>query len=112
MSERDGYQHGVPCWVDTGQPDPDAALAFYTELFGWEAEDAMPPDSDGNYFMCRLRGREVAAVGSQPPESGPPVPVWKTYVWVDSADDTSAKVTDSGGSVVTEPFDVLNEGRM
>jgi uncharacterized protein len=112
MSERDGYQHGVPCWVDTGQPEPEAAVGFYTELFGWEAEDAMPPDSEGRYFVCRLRGRDVAAVGSQPSESAPPVPVWNTYVWVDSADDAAAKVTGAGGSVVMEPFDILDAGRM
>jgi predicted enzyme related to lactoylglutathione lyase len=112
MSERDGYQHGVPCWVDTGQPDAQAAVGFYTELFGWEVENAMPADSEGTYFMCRLRGRDVAAVGSQPPEAGPPVPAWNTYVWVESADDTRAKVTDAGGSVVMEPFDVLDAGRM
>jgi hypothetical protein len=28
------YPHGVPCWVDTEQPDVDAALAFYGGLFG------------------------------------------------------------------------------
>ena len=43
MSERDGYQPGVPCWVDTWQPDAEAAVAFYTQLFGGEAEDTMPP---------------------------------------------------------------------
>jgi uncharacterized protein len=45
MRERDGYMPGVPCWVDTSQPDPEAAVAFYGGLFGWEFEDAMPPDS-------------------------------------------------------------------
>ena len=25
MPERDGYIPGVPCWVDTSHPDPDAA---------------------------------------------------------------------------------------
>ena len=29
MSERDAYQAGVPCWVDTLQADPRAAMAFY-----------------------------------------------------------------------------------
>src|SRR5579862_4972348 len=33
--KRDGYIHGVPCWVDTNQPDPEAAVAFYGGLFGW-----------------------------------------------------------------------------
>ena len=73
MPERDGYIPGVPCWIDTSQPDPEAALPFYTGLFGWEFEDVMPPDSPGRYFIARLRGGDVAAVGSQP-EGGTETP--------------------------------------
>ena len=65
MLERDGYLPGVPCWVDTSQPDPEAAVAFYGGLFGWDFKDAMPPGSPGKYFFARLRGGDVAAVGSQ-----------------------------------------------
>src|SRR6266540_621896 len=36
MSQRDEYQPGVPCWLDTLQPDPEAAARFYASLFGWE----------------------------------------------------------------------------
>jgi hypothetical protein len=39
MSDRDGYEPGVPCWVATIEPDPEAAAAFYGELFGWDCED-------------------------------------------------------------------------
>jgi uncharacterized protein len=111
LLERDGYLPGVPCWIDTSQPDPEAAVAFYSGLFGWELEDVMPPGSPGRYFIARLRGGDVAAVGSQP-EGGPPTAVWNTYVWVDNADDIAAKVRDAGGRVLTEPFDVLTAGRM
>jgi len=111
MLERDGYMPGVPCWVDTSQPDPDAALDFYAGLFGWEFEDAMPPDAPGKYYFARLRGRDVAAVGSQP-EGGPPMAAWNTYIWVESADEASSKVTDAGGRVLTDPFDVMDAGRM
>jgi predicted enzyme related to lactoylglutathione lyase len=111
MPERNGYLAGVPCWVDTSQPDPEAAVAFYSGLFGWDFEDAMPPGSPGKYFIARLRGRDVAAVGSQP-EGGPPTATWNTYVWVDSADESAAKVLDAGGRVLMEPFDVMNAGRM
>ena len=38
--------------------------------------------------------------------------MWNTYVWVESADETAAKVQDAGGSVVMEPFDVMDAGRM
>jgi predicted enzyme related to lactoylglutathione lyase len=111
MPERDGYIPGVPCWVDTSQPDPESAVAFYEGLFGWELEDGMPPGSDGRYFIARLRGGDVAAVASLPP-GAPASATWNTYVWVDSADETAAKVRDAGGSVPTEPMDVMDAGRM
>ena len=38
--------------------------------------------------------------------------MWNTYIWVDSADETAVKVRDAGGSVVMEPFDVMDAGRM
>ena len=111
MPERDGYIPGVPCWVDTSQPDPEAAVSFYGDLFGWEFEDVMPPGSDGKYFIARIRGGNVAAVGSIP-EQAPPTAMWNTYVWVESADETALKVSDAGGNVVMEPFDVMDAGRM
>jgi hypothetical protein len=97
--------------VDTSQPDPEAAVDFYRGLFGWELEDVMPPGSEGKYFMARLRGGDVAAVGSIP-EAAPPMAMWNTYIWVDSADDAASKVRDAGGGVLTEPFDVMDAGRM
>ncbi len=111
MPERDGYIPGVPCWIDTSQPDPEAAVDFYRGLFGWELEDVMPPDAPGDYFIARIRGGDVAAVGSVP-EGAPPMAVWNTYVWVESADDAAAKVGEAGGSAVMEPFDVMDAGRM
>jgi uncharacterized protein len=111
VPERDGYIPGVPCWVDTSQPDPEAAVAFYRDLFGWDFEDVMPPGAPGEYFIARIRGGDVAAVGSIP-EGAPPMAMWNTYIWVDSADDTASKVKAAGGSVVTEPFDVMESGRM
>jgi predicted enzyme related to lactoylglutathione lyase len=111
MSERDGYIPGVPCWVDTSHPDPEAALPFYRGLFGWEFEDVMPEGSPGRYCIGRIRGGDVAAVASSP-EGAPPEAMWNTYVWVDSADETTAKARDAGGGVAVEPFDVMNAGRM
>ncbi|MEA2371700.1 MAG: uncharacterized protein QOH12_2094 [Solirubrobacteraceae bacterium] len=111
MLERDGYLPGVPCWVDTSQPDPEAAASFYGRLFGWEFDDAMPPGSPGTYLIARLRGGDVAAVGSQP-EGRPPIAMWNTYVAVDSADETATTVMAAGGRILKEPFDVTSAGRM
>jgi uncharacterized protein len=105
IPERTGYIHGVPCAVDTMQPDPEAAVAFYGGLFGWEFEDVMRPDSPRRYFVARLRGLDVAAVGSLP-EGGTQAVVWNTYFCVDSADEIASKIRDAGGRVVSEPVDV------
>ena len=53
----------------------------------------------------------MAAVGSIP-EAAPPLAMWNTYVWVESADDAAAKAKEAGGSAVMEPFDVMDAGRM
>ena len=45
MSEPRRYPQGVTCWVDTEQPDLDAASQFYAGLFGWTLTNAMPPEA-------------------------------------------------------------------
>jgi uncharacterized protein len=111
MTEPDRYIPGVPCWIDTTQPDPEAAVAFYGDLFGWEFEDVMPADAPRRYYIARIRGGDVAAVTS-PPEDGPQAPAWRTYVWVDDADETAERVRTAGGTVLMEPSDVGGFGRM
>jgi predicted enzyme related to lactoylglutathione lyase len=111
MPDRDGYIPGVPCWVDTNQPDPAAAIAFYGDLFGWQIEDVAPPGSGTTYAIGRIRGGDAGAVSSIPP-GAPPVAKWNTYIWVDDADETAAKARNAGGTVVAEPFEVPEAGRM
>src|SRR6266513_2258090 len=111
MSTREDYPAGVPCWVDTNQPDPADAARFYSGLFGCQTEDTMPPDAGAHYYMARIDGRDAAAISSQPP-GAPPQAVWNTYIRVESADDAAARVREAGGRVLSEPFDVFDAGRM
>ena len=110
MPERDGYEHGVPCWVDTWQEDPDAAAAFYAGVFGWEIERGARPGAGRRYYVCRLGGRDVAAIGA-PPRAGLP-PAWVMYVWVDDVDAVVASAVGAGGSLVVEPFVSFDGGRV
>lgn len=102
------YPHGVPCWIDTEQPDPAAAARFYGELFGWAFEDAVPADAPGSYLVASLDGQDVAAVA---PAGDEPI-AWNTYVAVDDADATARAVTSAGGSVLQDPVDAGPGGRM
>jgi predicted enzyme related to lactoylglutathione lyase len=110
MSERDSYEAGTPSWVDHSSSEPERAAEFYSGLFGWETEDVMPADAPGSYFMCRLRGRDVAAVSSAMGDA--PRAMWNTYVTVDSADDAVARAREAGGSPMGDAFDVFDSGRM
>jgi uncharacterized protein len=111
MQTRDGYPPGVPCWIDTSRDDPQAAADFYAGVFGWAFEERMPADVPGSYLVATLGGRDVAAIGSRP-EGAPPDPSWATYVWVDAADEAAALAREHGATVLVEPFDVLEAGRM
>jgi uncharacterized protein len=111
MAERSRYIPGVPCWVDVNEPEPERVLPFYRGLFGWGFEDLMPAGSAGKYFIGRIRGGDVAAVGSIP-EAAPPMAAWNTYIAVGSADDTATTAGKAGGAVLAEPFDVMDAGRM
>ena len=114
-------RRSCPNETDTSQASPAGstptsptrkrALPFYRGLFGWEFEDVMPEGSAGSYIIGRIRGGDVAAVASIP-EGAPPLAMWNTYVWVDSADETAARAQAAGGAVISEPFDVLDAGRM
>jgi len=109
MSERDGFQPGVPCWVETWQDDADAAANYYGRIFGWEAEQTSSGDG-GTFRVCRLRGRDVAAIGSPIPEEAPPIPSWTTFIQVESAEATADAVKRAGGSVIVGPMDSLEGG--
>ena len=111
MSERDGYQRGVPCWIAGAHPDPDEASRFYAELFGWEATNLTPPGSSAKYFLCRLRGRDVAAIVSQQGAPQAPKPAWGTYIWVETADEAAARAVAAGGGIAAEPFDSAGGAR-
>jgi len=51
------YPPGVPCWVETLQPDPRAALAFYRALFEWDGIGPGPMPDGGEYFVAQARWR-------------------------------------------------------
>ena len=108
MSERDSYPAGVPCWVTNLQHDVPAARDFYAELFGWEMETG--PDDLAPYALGRLRGRDVAAIGTMP---GPDTaPAWVMEVRTDDLAATVAAVREAGGKVLQEEVDFSPIGKL
>jgi predicted enzyme related to lactoylglutathione lyase len=113
MSEVNEYKPGTFCWVDLGTTDANGAKTFYGDLLGWSFEDR-PAGPDAVYTMLKLEGKEVAGLyqlGEDMTSQGVPSH-WLSYVSVASADDTAKRVKELGGTVLKEPFDVFDVGRM
>jgi uncharacterized protein len=112
MAERESYPPGTFCWADLGTTDAEAAKAFYTGVFGWEAVDA-PAGEAGTYTTFRLDGRDVAAMYEMGEEERAALtPHWSSYVSVEDVDGLAERVRELGGEVLAEPFDVMQAGRM
>ncbi|HEV8278848.1 MAG TPA: VOC family protein [Streptosporangiaceae bacterium] len=111
MSERDGYQPGVPCWISSRHSDAEAAARFYARLFGWKAEKITPAGMPGSLFICKLRGRDVAAIGPPQGAGAPVVPAWETCIWADSAQETVQKAAQAGGRALAGPLASFDGGR-
>ena len=98
---------GTPTWLDLGIPDLDRALQFYGALFGWEFE--IGPEETGRYTMCFLRGRRVAAISAM---HDPARVFWNVYLATDDCDRSAERARAAGGTLLMEPMDVMDQGRM
>jgi len=108
------YPEGRFCWVELITPDPDAAKQFYGKLFGWAAADHSMGDNMV-YTMLQVQNSvDVAALYglSEDQQKNQVPPHWGSYVAVDSVDRTAEKAKSLGGSVIVNPMDVSDSGRM
>jgi uncharacterized protein len=109
MGERTSYPPGTFSWVDLQTSDQEAAKAFYSDLFGWEY-DEIPVGDRATYAMAKLQDDSVAAIGGLQGEGTPAH--WNCYVTVADTDASAARAAELGATLLAEPFDVFDAGRM
>ena len=86
--------HGDITHIDIPVSDSGAATRFYSELFGWQI--SAPPGFE-DYPMWQAPN-QVSGGGLAPRGDGFTQP--RSYVEVDSIDETLEKVTEGGGTVL------------
>jgi hypothetical protein len=104
---------GAPCWFELATSDQKAANQFYSQLFGWSVNDS-PIGEDMVYSIYQLGGRDVGAGYTLMPDmkaQGIP-PHWAVYFATSNTDETAAKAAELGATVLQQPFDVFEHGRM
>lgn len=104
------YAPGTPSWVELSSPDADASAAFYGALMDWSATEPGPVEETGGYRMFQQGDQRVGGLMGHM-EPGQPT-AWATYVSVRDADETADRVRAADGSVLVEPMDVMDIGRM
>jgi uncharacterized protein len=95
-------------WNELVTTDEAAAAKFYSQVFGWQAEDF--PGVGMKYSVFKHRGKGVGGLMKRPNDQCPPN--WMGYVTVANVDETAKKATDAGAKLMMPPFDVPTVGRI
>jgi uncharacterized protein len=109
MAEARAALANKPVWVDLASSDPAASRDFYAKLFGWRV-DVNPDPQYGGYGLARIGDKDVAGIGPKMAAEAPTA--WSLYIGTSDAEEVAGKVQAAGGTVISPPFDVGDQGRM
>lgn len=104
---------GALAWAELLTPEPQAAVAFFQQLFGHEVTE-YPQDDGGTYTTLMVHGAEVAGIAPLPqdddagdreePEDQAQTG-WQVYFGVSSIPEAVAAAVAAGAVVLVEPED-------
>ena len=103
-------QPGEIVWHELMTSDPEAALKFYQDLFGWQLITKLDMGGIGFYWIFGSNGVQLGGIFK--PSHPMPGAAWLAYTSVADADRTAAAITQSGGRVCNGPMDVPGGGRI
>lgn len=103
------YSFGGIVWRELATSEPEKAVAFYSELFGWKIKET---DMGGGakYYLIYAGEKQVAGIWPSDPKQKMPT-FWGQYVSVDNVDETASAAKANGGKVFKDPMDIPNVGR-
>ena len=106
--------HGAVHWNELNTRNVKKAKDFYKKTLGWSYDD-MPMGNDmyGTYTVIKSGDKMVGGMFEMKGSMFDGVPEnWFTYFAVDDVDKMMKKAKDAGGTVMREPWDVPNVGRI
>ena len=95
---------GRCAWNELMGADQQAALDFYTGLFGWSLPDPMDMGPMGTYQFVAHDDVTMGAIMRKPEQA--PVSAWTHYFRVADIDAAQAAVNEGGGTIMTGPMEV------
>ena len=114
MTEVTKHEPGSFSWAELATSDPQGRQEVLHGPVRLEHQGQPDGRPDFVYTLLQIGGKDVAALYKmmkEQAEQGVP-PNWMCYVAVENADETAKKAKTLGGTVIAEPFDVMDYGRM
>jgi hypothetical protein len=107
---RVGRKSGTPARLELRTRDPFASALFYGGVFDWDAQDPgrLNVRYENDRVVLRIAGHPVADLRGGAVEAAPDPhvrPQWHVYFCVDDIEATVRRAIDSGGTVVSPPFE-------
>lgn len=111
MPPHDSGKHGEFCWSELVTTDHQAALSFYSQLFGWEKVRSHDMGPMGEYLLFGAHGKDLGGMFTK--AEGQPMPTaWGYYVEVSDLDAAVARATARGGRLLNGPMEVPGGARI
>ncbi len=109
-------KHGEFCWTEIATDDAQACRTFYAEVFGWQFKNSDATGRDLEYLEFGTdAGHQFGGLFQMNPAwygGEMPKPHANIYVAVTDVEAAAGKAVALGGTVLGEPMDVPNVGRM
>lgn len=95
-------------WNELLTTDKDAAIRFYSALYGWE----FTHNEESGYTEIMNNGRAAGGMLQITAEMGDFPSNWMVYFMVEDVDETIAKAQELGGGTMMPPFNAPGTGRI
>jgi uncharacterized protein len=96
---------GGGSWHELMTTDPEAAMRFYSELFGWKPTETMDMGPMGKYHMF-ARSFPLGGMMNKPKEMAQVPPHWGLYFRVPEINAATERVKSGGGKILNGPMEV------
>ncbi|TPG40527.1 VOC family protein [Sphingomonas koreensis] len=85
-------------WRELYTTDVDAALDFYSEMFGWKRDQAFEMGPAGTYQTVSVGGQPIGGMMRRPEVV--PQNLWSPFIQVADIEDAERRVREHNGSIV------------
>jgi predicted enzyme related to lactoylglutathione lyase len=99
-------QLGEASWHELMTTDAPAAMAFYSEVFGWQPSETMDMGEMGKYHMFNRPHGMIGGMMNKLPEMADVPPNWQIYFLVPDLTAAVGRIKANGGQILNGPMEV------